>query len=231
MPRATIDIGTNSVLLLIAEMQAQQLSPPLVGGDKGEGEPLQVIKDCARVSRLGEKLHQTSRFSEKAMDRTFQVLKDYKALCDKQGVSHIEAVGTAAFRKSSNASEFIERVYNELKIKIRIISGQEEAELSYHSITHDFGHLGPSVMALDIGGGSTELITQVEEKTKSVSLNIGVVTLLEKFLKNDPPKFSEIKALQETLQEQLKKDLTSFLKDRTSPARGRGPLLYKYNNI
>ncbi|OGQ26688.1 MAG: hypothetical protein A3F89_03050 [Deltaproteobacteria bacterium RIFCSPLOWO2_12_FULL_50_11] len=191
-PQATIDIGTNSVLLLIAQKR---------------GNRLEVLCDLARVSRLGEGLHLSRVFGPTAMERTLTVLKDYKKLCDQKGVERILAVGTAAFRKASNTPDFIDRVHKELGIAIRVISGDEEATLSFQSVAHDFGHLGDSLVVLDIGGGSTEVITS----TQSISLDIGVVTLLETFLKNDPPTDLEVKELRLDVQKFLSKELHHFL--------------------
>lgn len=166
-PIASIDIGTNAVLLLIAE------------GDK---KKLRVIRDEARITRLGEGLHSRPLFLPQARQRTLNVLKEYRSLCDEAGVGEIIAVGTAAFRKAKNALEFIDRVLKETGIKIRIISGEEEARLSYLSATTDFGEL-ENLYVLDIGGGSTEIIS----KEGSVSMDLGAVVLTEKIVSHDPP--------------------------------------------
>jgi len=172
---ATIDIGTNTVLLLIAEWNNGKIK---------------TIKDEARIARLGEGLHQFPLFLLKAQNRVLEVLKEYRALCDSLKVKKIAAVGTAAFRKSKNAPAFIARAEKEIGIRIEIISGDEEARLSFLSATRDFPER-PNPVVLDIGGGSTEIIS----KENRVSLELGSVVLTERHLKHDPPLDGEVRAL------------------------------------
>lgn len=173
MTFATIDIGTNAVLLLVAEYP-----------------PLKVLRDEARITRLGEGLHEQPLFLRTAQERTLAVLKDYKSICDSFSVEKNIAVGTAAFRKAKNTDDFIQQVKKETGITIEIISGEEEARLSYLSATTDFPEEA-NLLVLDIGGGSTEIIS----KDGSVSLDLGAVVLSEKIIKHDPPTEKEISEL------------------------------------
>jgi exopolyphosphatase/guanosine-5'-triphosphate,3'-diphosphate pyrophosphatase len=172
---AAIDIGTNAVLLLIAEWRRQKLK---------------ILRDEARITRLGEGLHNQPLFLPEAQERTFRVLKEYKDLCGSLNVKEIAAVGTAAFRKARNAPDFIARVEKELGFRIEIISGEDEARLSYLSVETDFPQY-KNLIALDIGGGSTEIIW----KEGAVSLDLGAVVLTERIVKHDPPTEDEIEAL------------------------------------
>jgi exopolyphosphatase / guanosine-5'-triphosphate,3'-diphosphate pyrophosphatase len=207
--QATIDIGTNSVLLLIA---------------KKTGDAWKPLLDTARVTRLGENLSLTGEFCEQAMQRTLDVLKEYKSLCADHQVETITAVGTAAFRQASNAQGFVIYVKNLLQINIAIISGEEEARLSFLSVEKDFIHLGKNIMALDIGGGSTEIVTRMEGHLKALSLPMGVVTLLEKYLKEDPPTSQEIQAMRQGTIDPLS-GLTKLLNDNNSLKDKERPLI------
>lgn len=182
---ATIDIGTNAVLLLIANWQKRKLH---------------VIRDEARITRLGEGLHQQPLFLPQAQERTLGVLKEYRQLCDSLHVKEIAAVGTAAFRKAKNAPDFIGRVEKEIGIRIEIISGKDEARLSYLSVETDFPRY-KNLVALDIGGGSTEIIGP---RLATMSLPLGAVVLSEKHLISDPPNADQVRHLEEEITRVLK---------------------------
>ncbi|MBI1910016.1 MAG: Ppx/GppA family phosphatase [Deltaproteobacteria bacterium] len=182
---AAIDIGTNTVLLLIADYKI----PPTPLLQRGRNGDLRIIRDEARITRLGQQLHALQLFPPAAMKRTLAALKEYKTLCDHHQVKEIAAVGTAAFRRARNAEEFTQEVLEKTGIRIEIISGEEEACLSYASVLKDFGDRHKNLMALDIGGGSTEIISV----DGAVSLPLGCVELTERFLTSDPVRPTEIK--------------------------------------
>lgn len=173
---ATIDIGTNAVLLLIAERNPRGI---------------RVLRDEARITRLGEGLHGNPFFLPAAQEKTLRVLKEYRSLCDGAGVKRIVAVGTAAFRKAKNALDFVSSVEKETGICIEVISGEEEARFSYLSVERDFGRDHSNLIALDIGGGSTEIIS----KEGGISLDLGAVVLTESIVRHDPPTEGEIKKM------------------------------------
>jgi len=183
---ASIDIGTNTVLLTVAELG------PCTGGVT---PPLRVLRDEALITRLGEGLHRAAVFSSKAQDRTLSALKNYRKIADELGAEKIIAVGTASFRRAKNASDFVDAVLKETGVSIRIISGQEEARLSYLSAAHDFG-TRENLFVLDIGGGSTEIIS----KDSAVSMDLGVVSLTESIVRNDPPTEEEISAMEKEIE-------------------------------
>lgn len=186
-----IDIGTNSVLLLIVQINADQ--------------SITTLHDECRIVRL------SSGFDADAMERTIVALRDFKATCTKLNCDSIHAVGTAGFRMAKNADALIQRVSNELGINISIIDGKEEARLIYLSCQKDFGHLR-NIAVLDIGGGSTEIVTAQE----SASLPFGVVTLTEQFIHSDPPKRTEI----EQLRQFVSTCISSSVVSRPSSANG-----------
>ncbi len=176
---ATIDIGTNTTLLLIAKMST-------------DGSVI-VVEDIAKLPRLGEDLAKQNILTAAAQHRTIAVLQEFKEICDQHNVTNIAAVGTAALRRAENSSEFIKAVATKTGIEIEIISAEKEAQLSFAAAKKDFGK---EILVLDIGGGSTELIKPDDRCDNSwVSLPFGTVTLTEKFLASDPVTADELQAL------------------------------------
>lgn len=182
---AAIDIGTNTILLTVAELGPRQ---------GGITPPLQILRDEARITRLGQGLNRDPNFLPEAQERALAVLKDYKKIASDLGARTILAVGTAAFRKAKNAASFVDRVLRETGIRIKVIFGDEEARLSYLSAAHDFGD-SDHLYVLDIGGGSTELIT----KSGGVSMDLGAVVLSESIVKHDPPTDAEVAAMEDEI--------------------------------
>lgn len=182
---ASIDIGTNSILLLIAKVENNELVP---------------VYQEARIARLGEGVGHTKLLSEEAQERAFEILSDYAGLCSEYNVTKIIACGTAALRNARNAKGFVERVESELGITVDIISEKREAGLSFSANAASFGD---DIVVMDIGGGSTEFVVA----GKPVSLSLGVVTLTELFMYEDPPVESEIAALKVHTHTLLKREL------------------------
>lgn len=180
---AAIDIGTNTVLLTVADRK--------ITGTR-------ILHDDARITRLGQGLNRDPNFLPEAQERVLAVLKDYKRIADSLGAEKILAVGTAAFRKAQNRSSFIDRVLRETGIQIHVISGEEEARLSYLSAAHDFGD-SEDLYVLDIGGGSTEVIS----KSGGISMDLGAVVLTETFVKNDPASDDEVKKMWEAIEAEI----------------------------
>jgi len=189
---AIIDIGTNTAILLIAH----------INPDKS----YQILHDECRIVRLGEGIHHNNAFLDKAMERTFAALKDYKAIMDKYDCQERVLIGTASFRNAKNSDEFMEKVSAQLGLKIEIISGKDEAHLIHQATIKDFEHLQKPLLTLDIGGGSTEFIFDDDTNTTTTSLSFGSVKLTEQFLHTEPPTKKEITELTQFIQ----KNLTSF---------------------
>lgn len=169
MSFATIDIGTNAVLLLI--------------GEKSADGKITSIHEEAELTRLGQGLGSSNVLHPDGMHRTLEVLKSYATTCKKWGASPIIAVGTSAFRRARNTQEFVKRVKDETGITIQIISGDEEAALSFDAARAEFGD---NIIVVDIGGGSTEFIWKTKEGLHTQSLLLGAVTLQENFGRHDP---------------------------------------------
>ena len=186
---ASIDIGTNTILLLIAE----------VGG-----RALKTLYDTETVVRLGEGLHQTGILSEGAMKRAFHTLEGYVRQCREMGVQKVFAVGTSALREAKNSTLFIKRIKEQLDLNIEVISGEEEARLSFSAVAKDSQGPPENLLVVDVGGGSTELIFGIgHEIIHWKSLPLGIVRLTERFLLSDPVKEEEYRAMVEEIQKQL----------------------------
>lgn len=170
---ATIDIGTNTILLLIAELN--------------ESGAFQVLEDRAEITRLGEGVDQTRRIGPAGEERSFEVLRSYLERCRGLGVDEVVAVGTSALRDAGNADHFKARIKRELGLDLRVLSGEEEASYSYLAVQRGLGLEGKEVLVVDVGGGSTELIWgKGSELYRWASLRLGSVRLTERFLPSDP---------------------------------------------
>lgn len=187
---AILDIGTNTALLLIAEIFPDKT--------------YRVLHDECEVVRLGEGIHHEPRFLSAAMQRTKDLLLRYRATIDRFACEKILAVGTASFRRANNAAAFCAEVKQDTGIEIEIISGEKEARLIYLAARGDFADLETPLLVLDIGGGSTEFI--LENRTGGISensLNFGVVKLTERFLPSDPPTGDQVKSLTKFVREEI----------------------------
>jgi exopolyphosphatase/guanosine-5'-triphosphate,3'-diphosphate pyrophosphatase len=189
MKYASIDIGTNTVLLMIAEIK----------------ERIEEIYDTATITRLGQGLKQAGNLSSEAMGRTLNALRDYRVIADKNQVEEILCVGTAALREAKNRDTFLELVSKQLSFSIRVISEHDEAFYTYLSVRQNFTDETEGVIVIDIGGGSTEIIYGDRENfIDFISLPVGSVKLTEMFIKHDPPLDDEIKLLRDFIKSILR---------------------------
>jgi exopolyphosphatase/guanosine-5'-triphosphate,3'-diphosphate pyrophosphatase len=184
---AFIDVGTNTLLCLIVEVQ--------------EGGGFSVLDDLAEITRLGRGVDQTARIHSQGARRSLEVLQRYLARCRDLGVEEIYAVGTSALRDAVNSGEIRERFRERLGLDIRVLSGEEEAAYSFLAVQKSFpGQL----VVVDIGGGSTEFIWGNEAgMERAVSLNVGTVRLTERFLHSDPAREPEWRRVVEAVDLEL----------------------------
>jgi len=186
---ASIDIGTNTILLLIAEVRKRKLK---------------TLFDTETIVRLGEGVQKNGIISEGAMQRGFQTLKGYLKRCQEMEVQNIFAVGTSALREAKNSGHFLKRVKEEFDISIDVISGEEEAHLSFLSVARDSKKSRENLLVVDVGGGSTEVIlAKGDEIIRWVSLPLGIVRFTERFLLSDPVKDEEYRTMVEEIRKQL----------------------------
>lgn len=187
MTLAAIDIGTNSVKMLVGRVSGRNVTPLL---------------HRAVITRLGEGLQNSGDISAEAADRTITALAAFRTLAQERGAKQIRAVGTLAIRAAKNGRSFVDRCAREAGLDIEILSGEEEARLSFQ------GAAGASradqVLGIEIGGGSTQIMVGTQSKLHaSWSLSMGAVTLTEEFLKSDPPSAAEMTALSASIRRRL----------------------------
>jgi exopolyphosphatase / guanosine-5'-triphosphate,3'-diphosphate pyrophosphatase len=173
---AAVDCGTNSTRLLVV-------------GPAGDVRAREM-----RITRLGEGVDATRRLGPEALERTFAVLRDYRAIMDAERVVRTRLVATSAVRDAANGEAFLGPAADIIGTPAELLSGEEEGQLSYAGATSDLPATGAGVVVLDIGGGSTEIVTKPSDTIESVSLDIGCVRLTERFLRGDPPSEGEVSA-------------------------------------
>lgn len=186
---ASIDIGTNTILLLIAEVEGERVNP---------------LFEMETVVRLGEGVQKNRILMNGAMDRGFQTLSQYLERCQAMEVQKIFAVGTSALREAKNSEAFIRLAKEKLDLPIEIISGEEEAQLSFLAVAKDLREKKKSLFVVDIGGGSTEFILGKDNQISQwISLPLGSVRFTEQFLRSDPVQEQEWQKMEEKIRELL----------------------------
>jgi exopolyphosphatase/guanosine-5'-triphosphate,3'-diphosphate pyrophosphatase len=185
---AVVDIGTNSTRLLIADV-----GPATKAVDE--------IERRTTITRLGQGVDHTGELQPAAMDRVAAALAEYRKLVDEHHVDAVTGVLTSAVRDARNGAEFAQRVNDTYNINARVISGDEEARLSYLGATDGRADATPRVV-IDVGGGSTELVVGHGATVDfHVSTQAGVVRQTERFLRSDPPRPEELQQLQAEAEE------------------------------
>ncbi|MEI7778118.1 MAG: Ppx/GppA phosphatase family protein [Actinomycetes bacterium] len=174
-----IDCGTNSIRLLIADIDA---TDGLIDVDRR-----------MEIVRLGEDVDRTGQLAPAALERTFAACETFAVVLGIHGVSRLRFVATSASRDASNREIFVAGVRDRLGVEPEVISGTEEAALAFAGAT--WGTTGAVArLVVDIGGGSTEFVLGVDRPTASCSVNIGCVRITERHLRSDPPTAAEIAA-------------------------------------
>jgi exopolyphosphatase/guanosine-5'-triphosphate,3'-diphosphate pyrophosphatase len=187
---AFIDIGTNAILCLIAELR--------------ETGRFRVLDDRAEIARLGRGVDKTGLISADGEARTLAVLERYREQCEHLGIEEIIAVGTSALRDARNSAEVRKRLSARLGFAIRVISGAAEAAYSFLAVERGLPLAGRELLVIDIGGGSTEFIRGNESGViEAVSLNLGSVRLTERFLHSDPARVEEITEMMGAMDREL----------------------------
>jgi exopolyphosphatase / guanosine-5'-triphosphate,3'-diphosphate pyrophosphatase len=188
---AGVDIGTLTCRLLIADLPS-------------DGRLIEVRSE-RRILRLGEDVDQTKRLSNAAMDRVIHCLKEWRDVIDASHVDAAASVATSAVRDAENRDEFLDRVKREAGLEVEIITGVEEARRTLLGIRSGLPHGVTDLLALDIGGGSTEFILDRPGQPPIVrSIDIGVVRLCERLLHHDPPTDGEVQQAHEWVARETK---------------------------
>ena len=196
---AAIDVGTNSVRLLVAEPA---------------GRSFTTVERLMRITRLGQGVGATGALAPDAIERTLVVLREFRAVMDRLGVGRLRITATSAARDATNRHDFFGPAEEIVGAPVELLSGLEEGRLSFDGATADLDpSLGP-FLVIDIGGGSTEF--SVEDG--SVSVDIGCVRLTELYIEHDPPRPEELHACIAVTEEYLKdvlRELPSAVDART----------------
>jgi len=172
-PVAAIDCGTNSVRLLVSE-----------GGT--------AVERLMRITRLGEGVHASGRLAPAAIERTLAVLREYREVMDRRGVTRVRMTATSAARDASNREDFFGPATDVVGSRPELLSGDEEGRLSFVGATAELDPADGPFLVVDIGGGSTELVVGREEPIGVQSMDVGCVRLTERFLAHDPPWAEEL---------------------------------------
>jgi exopolyphosphatase/guanosine-5'-triphosphate,3'-diphosphate pyrophosphatase len=168
---AAVDCGTNSIRLLVADL---------------EGPEKKDVHREMRVVRLGEGVDRTGLLAPAALERTRAAARDYATTCRDLGVERTRFVATSATRDAGNRGDFVALVQDAFGIEPEVVSGDEEAALSFLGATRGLV-AEPPFLVVDIGGGSTELVLGTDRVEAAASVDVGCVRLTERHLRDDPP--------------------------------------------
>jgi len=204
MIRAAIDIGSNTTLFLVAQQQ-------------NDGK-WQLLEESLTTNGLGRATAQDGGLTVAVQKRNLKILQQLVARASALGAQEIRAVGTAALRKATNANEFVDYIKKEIGLEITVISGQEEARLTYRGALVDFpdrrdafyrvplGHDGacPSICVVDVGGGSSEIVFgNGPEIIKAWSIPLGAVSLTQSLVPSQPLATEQMNQIQQFVQSEL----------------------------
>jgi exopolyphosphatase/guanosine-5'-triphosphate,3'-diphosphate pyrophosphatase len=191
---ASLDIGTNTFRLLIAEIHHQ---------DTPDNYSIHEIYSERIITRIGEGLQETGTLKRTAMERSIETLQKFREIISRYNVHKTSAIATSALREAKNRSSFLKEVEDKTGFEIEIISGEQEAELTATGMLIDM--VKPhSAFMIDIGGGSTELIVlRNNQPLLKQSLNLGVVYLAGAYMKHDPPLTEDLTSMGEEITQQI----------------------------
>jgi exopolyphosphatase/guanosine-5'-triphosphate,3'-diphosphate pyrophosphatase len=189
---AAIDCGTNSIRLLISDI------------DTATNTATDVVREM-RIVRLGEGVDITNAFLPSALERTFKAVDEYDKLLLKHNVEHVRFVATSATRDAQNKAMFIKGVIDRLRIVPEVIAGVEEAALSFDGATRSLRqkHTAP-FLVIDLGGGSTELVIGDKEPTGAYSMDVGCVRMTERHTPGGNPTKEQEEAIRTDVRNALK---------------------------
>jgi exopolyphosphatase/guanosine-5'-triphosphate,3'-diphosphate pyrophosphatase len=192
---AAIDCGTNSVRLLVADVDT-----PV---------PTDVVRRM-EIVRLGRGVDRTGRLAPEAIEATRVALADYAAQIRDLGVARTRMVATSATRDAANADEFRSMVERTLGVTPEVVSGQEEAHLSFAGAVRGLpADLPAPYLVVDIGGGSTEFVLGTAEPDAAISVDIGCVRMTERHLVDDPPTPEQVASAERDIEAAVERALTA----------------------
>ncbi|MEY2459061.1 MAG: exopolyphosphatase / guanosine-5-triphosphate,3-diphosphate pyrophosphatase, partial [Acidimicrobiaceae bacterium] len=176
---AAIDCGTNSTRLLIAESSDDQRG-------------FTILDRRMRITRLGQGVNATKVLAAEAIERTAAVLREYRAAMDELAVERVRITATSAARDAANREDFFSVAKEIVGVEPELLSGDEEARLSFRGATADLDPADGPFLIVDIGGGSTEFVVGTTEPEAALSVDVGCVRITEQELHHDPPRADEL---------------------------------------
>jgi exopolyphosphatase / guanosine-5'-triphosphate,3'-diphosphate pyrophosphatase len=183
--RAVIDVGTNSVKLLVADVRGRDVQP---------------VHEESKQTRLGKGFYESNRLQSEAIARTAEAAREFAEIARDKNAVVVRIIATSAARDAVNADELTSAITRASGLKVEIISGEQEAEWTFQGVTTDKELANAPLLLLDVGGGSTEFILgQGDQKHFAHSFPLGTVRLLEKFPHSDPPTRGEFLACRDWL--------------------------------
>jgi exopolyphosphatase/guanosine-5'-triphosphate,3'-diphosphate pyrophosphatase len=190
---AAVDIGTNSVRLLVADIE-----PDGAANDA----PLATVERLMRITRLGQGVHAERELHPDAIDRTTNVLREYHDVIERLGATRVRATATSAARDAQNRDVFFDAAADALGTRPELLSGDDEAALSFLGATAELRD-GAPYLVVDVGGGSTEFVVGTEKPEGALSVDVGCVRITEQFLHSDPPAPEELSQAVSVLRDHL----------------------------
>lgn len=187
MSGAAIDIGTNSVRLLVVDAEGRELERTM------------------RMTRLGQGVDVTGVLAPEAIARTTAVLAEYAARLRGYGVTRLRAVATSAARDAQNGADFFDAAEAALGVRPELLSGDAEARLSFLGATRGLPASDGPFLIIDLGGGSTEFVLGSDHPEQAISLQMGCVRMTERHLKSDPPTRAELSAVEHDVRRELER--------------------------
>lgn len=209
--RAVIDIGTNSVKLLVADVAENHVEP---------------VSEDGRQTRLGEGFYEAQWLQPAAIARTLEAVVDDHARAVEMGAGTIRIVATSAVRDARNGDELRAAIRERVGLTVEVLSGEQEAEWAFRGVMTDTGLSAGTVLILDVGGGSAEFIVgrQGELRWRD-SFPLGTVRWLERIKPQDPPLPGDLQACRQSIAEFLRAEAAPRLEPELESARAAGATL------
>jgi exopolyphosphatase / guanosine-5'-triphosphate,3'-diphosphate pyrophosphatase len=182
---AAIDIGTNSVRLLVTDSAGNEL------------------ERLMRMTRLGQGVDVTGELAPEAIARTVAVLAEYREPLRTHGVTHVRAVATSAARDARNGADFFDAAERALGVRPELLSGDAEAHWSFYGATLGLSRTDGPFLVIDLGGGSTEFVLGTERPEAAISLQMGCVRMSERHMQSDPPTTAQLAACEDDVRREL----------------------------
>ena len=196
--RAVIEVGTNSIKLLVADVRGREVAPVL---------------EESRQTRLGKGFYEANRLQPEAVARTAEAVREFAEIAREKSATAIRVIATSAARDAVNPTDLTTAIERAAGLKTEIITGDREAEWAFQGVATDAELAGLPLLLLDVGGGSTEFILgRGAKKSFARSFPLGTVRLLEQFPHSDPPTHGEFATCQDWVQQ--------FLRDEVRPRLG-----------